>query len=104
MDISEDDKNMMIELIEDFRFMSHNGLNFNLKKDHEREDKLNLIRRLKLKKVKAGTRIFAEDEKNIECAHLILRGKTAVLYVEKELYMHIKCGLVEENTVVLNKK
>lgn len=60
-ELSDEDKNRMIALVEDFRFMTFNDLNAKDKNGQDIEDKLNLISQIKIKKVKAGTRIFDDD-------------------------------------------
>jgi len=66
------------------------------------EDKVNLVRGFKVKKVKAGQRIFKEETDTIDCVHLILRGKTGILYQEKELFQLIKDHRHSDHTVLLN--
>lgn len=77
----------MIKLLEDFRFMNSES---NLNKALKEEDKVNMVRGFQIKKVKAGERIFEEESSTIDCAHLILKGKTGILYIENELFKMIK--------------
>lgn len=72
-------------MVEDFKFMTFNDLNAKDKNGQDIEDKLNLASQFKIKKVKAGTRIFEEDQRNIDCLHLVLRGKTGILCLENAI-------------------
>ena len=78
---------MLIKLLEEFRFMYSES---NLNKTLREEDKVNLVKGFRVKKVKAGQRIFKEESDTIDCVHLILRGKTGILYQDHELFKLIK--------------
>jgi len=89
----------MIKLLDDFRFMNSES---NLSKAIKEEEKMNMVRGFRVKKVKAGERIFQDKSETIDCVHLILKGKTGILFLENELCKMIKLQSLADHTVVLN--
>lgn len=75
----------------------------NLIKTLKEEDKVNLVKGFRVKKVKAGQRIYKEESDTIDCVHLILRGKTGILYLEKEMNQILREGSLAVKTVLLNE-
>ena len=74
----------------------------NLSKVMKEEDKVNMVRGFRVKKVKAGERIFKDQSETIDCVHLILKGKTGILFLENEALKLIKQQSLAEHTIVLN--
>ncbi len=81
-------------LLEDFRFIKQ--LNHQLSYDN----KLELARLFKVKKVSAGQRIFTNDK--IDGIFLIIKGKTGILNPETKLLHYIKNGNLNNSTVAMS--
>ena len=75
----------MYKLLGDFRFM-----NQSFAKALQDEDNRGLVKGFKIKKVKAGQRIYADDCDRIDTLHLILRGKTGIFFNENRMAMYIR--------------
>jgi len=83
-----------VVLLEDFRFIKQ------LNQQLSYEDKLELARLFKVKKVSAGQRIFTHDK--IDGIYLIIKGKTGILNPETKLLNYIKNGNLNNSTVVMS--
>jgi hypothetical protein len=75
---------ILVEMLEQFRFMRHWNSRFS---DQEKGE---IASCLKIKMVKAGERLFSDDEEKINQFFLVLAGKTGIFYSDWSSIQRLK--------------